>query len=63
MYRLVRDETFCLAQGEHYALVSGKVFGPWPDVGAARAGLATEQRRQIERLYKGAENEENTAHE
>lgn len=43
------DQTFCLGQGEHYALVGGRVFGPWPDKGTAAAGLATEQRRATKR--------------
>lgn len=45
----VKDQTYCLRQGEHYALVNGEVFGPWPDAGTARAGMQTEQRRALRR--------------
>jgi hypothetical protein len=30
-----------------YILVEGVQFGPWPDVGSARAGYQTELRRAV----------------
>jgi hypothetical protein len=39
------DHIFCMRAVEYYAVVNGRVFGPWPDRGAALAGLQTEQRR------------------
>lgn len=38
------DQTFFLRDG-HYCIVKGRTFGPWPDKGAATAGMQTEQRR------------------
>lgn len=50
-----QDTTFRLYDG-HYCLVGGRTFGPWPDKGAALAGLATEQirakRKQVKRKHK-----------
>jgi hypothetical protein len=43
------DTTFCLRDGEHFALVNGRVYGPWPDKGAAEAGMQTEQRRAMKK--------------
>ena len=40
-----RDEVFCLGAEQFYCRVSGRIFGTWADIGAAKAGLATEQRR------------------
>jgi len=45
------DTTFCLRDSEHYCIVAGRVFGPWPNHGAALAGLQTEQRRAAARLH------------
>jgi hypothetical protein len=44
-----RDETFCLSDGNHYCSVEGRIFGPWPDKGAATAGMQVEQRRAAAR--------------
>lgn len=52
----LKDTTFALrenGQVGHYALVSGRVYGPWPDKGAAQAGLETEQRRAEKRANRG----------
>lgn len=45
----IADQTYCLGHGEHYAIVDGRVYGPWPYAEYARAGLATEQRRAAAR--------------
>jgi hypothetical protein len=42
------DRIFALRDG-FYALVEGRVFGPWANAGAAQAGLETEQRRAAAR--------------
>jgi hypothetical protein len=44
------DQVFCLKEGWYCILNSSRVFGPWPNKGAALAGLATEQRRLNSRL-------------
>ena len=64
---MISDQVYCL-RGAHQnseewmAIVSGKVYGPWPDKGAALAGLATEKRRAVARVKRPSargENEEN----
>ncbi len=40
----VEDRVFS-RQGIWYCVVKGKVFGAWPDRGAALAGIQTEMRR------------------
>lgn len=40
----VTDQTFALRDG-HYCVVAGYIFGPWPDKGAATAGMQVERRR------------------
>lgn len=45
------DQTFALRDG-HYALVAGRIFGPWPDLGAATAGMQVEQRRATARVVR-----------
>lgn len=45
------DQVFSLRDG-FYCTVGGRVHGPWPDIGTAKAGLEVEQRRAAARRAK-----------
>lgn len=47
----IPDQTFALHDG-HYCIVSNRIFGPWDNLGAAIAGMQTEQRRAKKREAK-----------